>query len=109
MIWAGYNPYQQWIRQTRVTNPTLASANALSKQPQEFRVQYAATYGSNSSEQASSTFIRRFRYDPYARRVFVTIGNSQYWYNMGPRQLSLWLTQKSLGEYYNRFVKLKRK
>lgn len=107
MKWYGWNPYQRFIRETRVTNPALASSQALSKSPQEFQVQHAATYGSNSPERASSSFIRMLRYNPYSRTTFVTIGNSQYWYPMGPRQLSQWLTSNSLGKYYNNFVKLK--
>lgn len=108
MRWYGYVPYQRFIRETRVVNPALASANALSKSPQEFMVQAAAVPYTNSPERASSTFIRNLRYDPYIRQTFVTIGNSQYYYPMGPAMLANWLTSKSLGQFYNNYVKLKR-
>lgn len=105
MQWVGYTPYEDFIRRLSVTNPTRAAIEEMS--PQEYRVAAASVSGTNNPSRASSTFVRRIRYMPASQVSLVTLGNSQYVYPMSKPQLARWMTSNSLGQYYNRYIKLK--
>lgn len=112
MTFNGYNDYLTQERLVRMGLKPYQRSNI----SQDYRVMSSATPIANSPTQAASTFIRRITYLPSARSeygnnrsgtVFVRIGNSEYNYPMTQRQLAMWLTNKSLGQYYNNYVKLK--
>lgn len=72
-----------------------------------FRVAHAATPFTNNPTQASSTFVRNIRYMPNSNVSWVRLGTRDYWYPMTLRRLSNWLNSRSLGQYYNKYIKLK--
>jgi len=76
-------------------------------QPLTFRVAHATVPYTNTPTQASSTFVRNIRYMPNANVSWVRLGTKDYWYPMSLRRLSNWLNSRSLGQYYNRYIKLK--
>lgn len=103
-IWPGYTPYEQLMRTLAATNPV--AGKAFYDAPVTFRPARAAVPYTNTPQRASSTFVRNIRYTPATNSVMVKLGNNNYWYNMSPRMLSLWLTSDSLGRFYNKHVKL---
>lgn len=105
MKWQGYTPYEQFVSKLASTNPTLLWKTK--SEPQEFRPVKASMPYQNSPERAASTFIGTIRYLPYSRTSFVHIGNSSYVYPMTDAQLAAWLRSRSLGNYYNNYIKLK--
>ena len=105
MQWDGYTPYEDFIRRLAVTNPTKAAIEEMS--PQEFHAEAAAEPFKNRPSRAASTFVRRIRYFPFSQVSLVTLGNSQYVYPMSKPQLARWMNSNSLGQYYNRYIKLK--
>ena len=60
----------------------------------------------NHPDHPASTFIQRISYEPNSRIAFVRMGNSTYYYPMTERQLGAWLRSKSLGQWYNKHLKL---
>lgn len=103
--------YELFRRATGLVGPLSPAQSALvssvnSKQPYYFDVDKAATPFSNTSQNLSSTWIGNIKYLPYSNVAFVKLGNSEYYYGMTPRQLSTWLNSRSLGQYYNNFIKL---
>lgn len=104
MNWIGYSPYEAFMQRLSVTNPAAAQAESL--QEQTFNVTPATVTGMNTPEHARSTFIRQMRYLPTSNTCFVTLGNQQYWYPLSQRQLAQWLNSRSLGRYYNNYIKL---
>ena len=68
---------------------------------------------SNTPMHASSSFVRNITYKPHVSgntgTAFVRLGDKDYWYPMSMRRLSNWLNYKSLGQYYNKYIKLKYK
>jgi len=105
MIWTGRRPYERFIEKLEHSNPTLLWQTK--SEPQEYRVAQAQVPFTNTPERASSTFIRNIRYMPYNRMTFVRMGNSTYLYPMDEHQLANWLKSRSLGRYYNQYLKLK--
>lgn len=105
MEWLGRRPYEEFMQKLAQSNPTLLWKTK--SEPQEYRVAASTTPGSNSPARAASTFIRNIRYLPYTQTTLVRMGNSQYFYPMNERQLATWLKSKSLGKYYNQWIKLK--
>lgn len=101
----GYNPYAQFIQRLMVSNPTQAVLEQ--NRPVSFRVAQAAVPFTNTPQRASSTFVRNIRFLPQSQIAFVKLGNNQYWYGMTPRQLAQWLNSRSLGQYYQQYIKLK--
>ena len=75
--------------------------------PLTFRVAHASVPYTNTPERASSTFVRNMRYLPNSNVMFVKLGANDYWYPMSLRKLSNWLNSRSLGQYYNNYVKLR--
>ena len=105
MNWIGYTPYEQFMQAVSKTNPALAAQQSQSEQT--FNVTPATVPYMNTPQHARSTFIRQMRYLPTSNTVFVTLGNSQYWYPCSQRMLAQWLTSNSLGRYYNHHVKVR--
>lgn len=105
MEWIGYSPYAQFMQRLAVTNPGAKTLQSM--QPQEFRVAKAAVPATNTPARASSTFVQHIRYLPNSQVAFVRLGGKQYWYAQTPTQLARWLNSRSLGGYYNQYVKLK--
>lgn len=103
--WKGYSPYEDFLLRLKLSNPT--QYYVVKNAQQRFNVDKASTYGSNSPYNAASTFIGNIRYMPYSRTAFVRIGNGSYFYPMSDQQLAAWLKSKSLGQYYNNYIKLK--
>lgn len=105
MVWTGWNPYRDFIARLAMSNP----AKSLIEQniPQEFRPAAASVPFTNTPERASSTFVRNIRYLPQSQVSLVRLGNNPYWYRMSPRMLAQWLNSRSLGQYYNNYIKLK--
>ena len=77
------------------------------KQVQEYRVASAAAPYSNVPGYPASTFITNVRYRPNSERVFVRMGGKTYVYPLTERQLAAWMKSKSLGQWYNKYLKLK--
>lgn len=73
----------------------------------QFRVAHAAQPFTNTPERASSTFVRNIRYMPNSSTIWVRLGRKDYWYPMTLRKLSRWLNSRSLGQYYDKYIKLK--
>lgn len=101
--WIGWSPYQRFLNRLYSVNPTAAvlERNA----PQTFRAVQAAVPFTNTPERASSTFVRNIRYMPQSQVAFVKLGNNEYAYGVSPRQLSMWLNYRSLGQFYNNHIK----
>ena len=73
----------------------------------EYRVHLAELPYQNVPDYPQSTFIKNIRYSPRNKRVFVRIGSGEYWYPMTEFQLSRWMHSPSLGQWYNKHLKLK--
>lgn len=76
---------------------------------QDYRVARSFVPASNSPEHHASTFIQNISYSPKRHTAFVTIGDNRYWYPMTDYQMAAWMRSRSLGEYYNNNVKLKKR
>lgn len=61
----------------------------------------------NHPDHPASTFITNIRYRPNSERVFVRMGGKTYVYPLTERQLAAWMKSKSLGQWYNKYLKLK--
>jgi hypothetical protein len=72
-----------------------------------FNVKQTNSPYQNNPGMLRSTFIRNIRYMPNSNYVFVHMGTKDYPYYMSLRRLSNWLNYHSLGQYYNKYVKLK--
>lgn len=101
-----WNAYQN-LMATLSMAPTGNIARRAMQQPIRFRVAHAAVPYTNTPTQSSSTFVRNIRYMPNANVSWVRLGTKDYWYPMSLRRLSNWLNSRSLGQYYNRYIKLK--
>jgi len=105
MNWNGYSPYEQFMQKLALSNPAAKQLEAM--QPQEFTVAAASVPYTNTPARASSTLIRHIRYLPNSNVAFVKLGNNQYLYQQSPTQLARWLNSRSLGNYYDNYIKLK--
>lgn len=101
-----WNAYQN-LMATLSMAPTGNIARRAMQQPIRFHVAHAAVPYTNTPSQSSSTFVRNIRYMPNANVSWVRLGTKDYWYPMSLRRLSNWLNSRSLGQYYNRYIKLK--
>lgn len=102
---SGWTPYMNFMAQLAMTNPALRAAEE--SQPRQFVAAPATVPFTNTPEHASSTFVRNIRYLPSSKVAFVKLGNNSYWYKMLPGMLAKWLNSRSLGRYYNNYIKLK--
>ena len=105
MQWTGYTPYEDFIRRLAMTNPARLPKEA--SKTQQFNVETVSKPFMNNPAHSSSTFIKRIVYMPDSSQVLVTLGNSKYVYPMSRTQLARWMTSDSLGQHYNRYIKLK--
>lgn len=103
--WTGWSPYSQFMAKLKMANPGLYATEQMA--PQEFRAAAASQPFTNTPTRASSTFVRNIRYLPNSQTSFVKLGPNTYWYKMSPNMLSHWLNSRSLGQYYNRYIKLR--
>lgn len=91
----------------RLVNPRAAATQAQTQV--QFRIDDTMSMN-NTPAHAASSFIRNIRYRPGVTGngvSFVRLGKNLYWYPMTMRRLSNWLNSRSLGQYYNRYIKLK--
>lgn len=107
MVWTGWNPYAEFWSRLAANPAKQAQAAMEAMQPQEFRPAKASVPFTNTPARASSTFVRNIRYLPQSQVSLVRLGNNPYWYRMTPRMLAQWLNSRSLGQYYNNYIKLK--
>lgn len=107
MVWRGWNPYAEFWSRLAANPATQAEAAMVAMEPQEFTPMQASVPFTNNENRASSTFVRNIRYLPQSQVSLVRLGNNPYWYRMSPRMLAQWLTSRSLGQYYNKYIKLK--
>lgn len=106
MTWIGWSPYAEFWSKLAANPAKQATAAMRAMEPQEFRPVKASVPFTNTPARASSTFVRNIRYLPNSQVSFVKLGNNTYWYRMSPRMLAQWLNSRSLGQYYNRYIKL---
>lgn len=105
MTWTGWNPYAEFWSKLAVSNPAKAAVDAM--EPQEFRAVAATVPFTNTPARASSMFVRNIRFLPNSRMAFVRLGKNDYLYGMTLSKLSRWLNSRSLGQFYNKYIKLK--
>lgn len=102
---AKYDSYNAYLRSAAL-NALPGPKRLFNKQSQEFQVKPSISYFTNTPYQLSSSFVRNIQYSPSMKTAFVRLGNKQYWYPMTQRRLSTWLNSRSLGQHYNKYVKL---
>lgn len=107
MTWIGWSPYAEFWSKLAANPAKQATAAIRAMEPQEFRPVQASVPFTNTPQRASSTFVRNIRYLPNSNISFVRLGKNEYWYPMTLRKLSRWLNSRSLGQYYDKYIKLK--
>lgn len=73
----------------------------------EFNPGHSFMAGMNTPQFAQSTFVRQIRRPAHSDIAFVRLGNNGYTYGLTEPQLSQWMTSRSLGGYYNTYLKRK--
>lgn len=63
--------------------------------------------GMNQPNHLGSTFIDRVRFLPLSQTAIVRIGTGNYLYPLTQTTLANWMKSKSLGQFYNNYIKLK--
>ena len=106
-VFNGWTPYQQFMANlSKLGGMHRAIAQ---RDGVDFKVLGNMPF-SNTPMHASSSFVRNIRYRPHisghSGTAFVTLGTKNYYYPMSLRRLSNWLNSRSLGQYYNRYIKL---
>ena len=74
---------------------------------QEYRVAQVEDPYQNRPGYPASTFITNIRYRPKSNRVFVRMGGKTYVYPMNETLMAKWMSSNSLGQWYNKHLKLK--
>lgn len=104
----GWTPYANLMASLRIAPTGNYARRAIPIGDRlQFRVAHATQPFTNTPQRASSTFVRNLRYLPNSNTMFVRLGRNDYWYPCTLRKLAHWLNSKSLGQYYNNYVKLR--
>ena len=101
-----FDSYQAYLTAAGLAKTNPVASSLFDKQPINFNVAKGMEF-SNSPTQLSSSWVGNIKYLPYSNVAFVRLGNGEYYYGMTPRQLSAWLNSRSLGSYYNNYIKMK--
>lgn len=101
-----FDSYQAYLRAAGLAKTNPALSTIMQKQPLNFQVSRGQPF-SNNPNRLSSSWMGNIKYLPYSNVAFVNIGNSEYYYGMTPAQLATWLNSRSLGSYFNNFIKMK--
>lgn len=100
-----YQGYEDYLLAAGLADLDPIAKQQFEDQDVEFNPGYAFMPGMNTPQFAQSTFVRQIRKPAHSDIAFVRLGNNGYSYGLTEPQLGQWMTSRSLGGYYNQYLK----
>ena len=100
-----YQGYEDYLLAAGLAELAPIAKQQFEDEDVEFNPGHAFMDGMNTPQFAQSTFIRQIRKPAHSDIAFVRLGNNGYSYGLTEPEMARWMTSRSLGGYYNQYLK----